>query len=251
MGDDVVGRVEALAIERVGDHRHRAVVLVAHHTPRQMLARDLAALEVEGVAIAVVRRHAEDADLAGIFQPAQLAIVRDIAPHQIPALAAPCRALTPQRTGPQPLDRRVPLHILREQRIDDDDVGVKDIDIGRCVRPKVARRAGDDARRHDAFRLGQRAARRGDGGNRADQRPPRHRAAIFPPVLVVACHEKSSPNIAGDGGLIRYASPEFTHPAPRAPRLWPDCRPTNATRSPRRRACASSAALRGRAPWRS
>src|SRR5439155_1151201 len=54
MRDDVVGRVEPLAVVLVGDERDGPVVLVAHHAPGQVLARELAALEVERVAVAVV-----------------------------------------------------------------------------------------------------------------------------------------------------------------------------------------------------
>src|SRR5207249_4797282 len=124
MRDGVVWRVETLAVEGVGDHRHRAVVLVADDAPSQMLARDLPALEIEGIAVAVVGWRAEDADLTVVVEPAQLAVVRDVAPHQVPALAAPGRPLGPQRAGPQALDRGVALYVLREQRVDDDDVGV-------------------------------------------------------------------------------------------------------------------------------
>src|SRR5205807_9461154 len=64
MRDDVVRGVERLAVVLVRDDRHRAVVLVAHDAPGEVLARELAALEVEGVAVAVVRRSAEHGDAA-------------------------------------------------------------------------------------------------------------------------------------------------------------------------------------------
>src|SRR5215471_18881679 len=145
--NDVIGRIEALAVEQVGDHRRRAVVLVADDAPRQMLAGNLPALEIEGVAVAVVGRHAKDADLTGVFEPAQLAIVRDVAPHEITALGTPGRALGPQRAGPQSLDRPVSLYVIPEEGIDDNYVGVPGVDVRRRVNAKVAGRAGDDARR--------------------------------------------------------------------------------------------------------
>src|SRR5215470_19238130 len=52
MGNHVVGRVEALAVVAVGDDRDRAVELVAYDPPGQMLATELAPLEVEGIAVA-------------------------------------------------------------------------------------------------------------------------------------------------------------------------------------------------------
>src|SRR5262245_34898094 len=64
VGDDVVRRVQALAVVGVGDDGDRAVVLVADDAPREVLAGELAALEVEGVAVAVVRGHPEDAHAA-------------------------------------------------------------------------------------------------------------------------------------------------------------------------------------------
>jgi hypothetical protein len=188
--DSIVRRIEALAVEGVGDHRDRAVVLIADDASRQMLAGDLPALEIKSVAVAVVGRGAENADLSVVVEPAQLAIVRDVAPHDITTLAAPGRALCPQRTRPQALDRRVALHIFREQRIDDDDVGVEPIDVGRRVGSELARRAGDDGGRHPLFRLRQHLARPGDrrtGGECCDQAPARQAgAAVF-----VACHSSS------------------------------------------------------------
>ena len=47
MRHGVVGRVQPLALEVVGQHRDRAVELVAHDAPRQVLAGQLPALEVE------------------------------------------------------------------------------------------------------------------------------------------------------------------------------------------------------------
>ena len=147
MGHDVVGRVELLALERLGQHRRRAVELVAHDAPRQVLARELAALEVEGVAVAVVGRRAEDADAAVVLDPAQLAIVGDVAPHEIAALRVPRRPFRPQRAGPQALDGRVGLAQRIEGRIDGDDVGIGEVDVGWRVRAEVARRCRDGGRR--------------------------------------------------------------------------------------------------------
>src|SRR5204863_9179864 len=104
MRNDVVRRVERLAVVLVSDDRHRAVVLVANDAPGEVLARELTALEVEGVAVAVVRRSAEDGDAAVVVEPAELLLVRDVTPHEVPALRAPRRALRPQRARPDPHD---------------------------------------------------------------------------------------------------------------------------------------------------
>src|SRR5439155_8996281 len=100
MRDDVVGRVEPLAVVLVGDERDGPVVLVAHHAPGQVLARELAALEVERVAVAVVRRLAEHGHAAVVLQPPELPVVGDVAPDEIASLAAPRGAFRPQRARP-------------------------------------------------------------------------------------------------------------------------------------------------------
>ena len=69
-----------------------------------MLARELPALKIERVAIAVVRRHAEYADLTVLLEPAQLAVIGDIAPDKIAPDAVPCGTLGPERTRVEPLD---------------------------------------------------------------------------------------------------------------------------------------------------
>src|ERR1700730_8430844 len=122
-----------------------------------MLAGDLAALEVERIAVAVVRRHSEDADLAIVFEPPQLAIIGDVAPHEIPALSVPCRPLGPQRPGPQASDRAVLLRVLIEERIDRDDVGVPEVGGGRSIGAEIAGWASDRAWRCGPLRLSHRA----------------------------------------------------------------------------------------------
>src|SRR5438132_837126 len=52
--------------------------------------------KVEGVAVAVVGRHEEDAHMAIIFQQAQLSVVGDVAPQQVALLAAAGRPFCPQ-----------------------------------------------------------------------------------------------------------------------------------------------------------
>jgi hypothetical protein len=150
MWHDVVRRIESLALVRVGDDRDRAIVLVPNDAPGQVLARELAALEVERVAVAVVRRHAEHLHASVVLEPPQLPIVRDVAPDEIAPLPAPRRAFRPERTRPQPLDRCVALPVAVEQRIDRDHVGI-DVRARVCVRRPVARRARDRARRLGRF----------------------------------------------------------------------------------------------------
>src|SRR5262249_16761122 len=150
------------------------------------LTGDLPALEIEGVTVTIVRRYAEDTDRAIVFDPTQLAIVRDVAPHKIAALSIPCRALCPQRTLPQPHDRRVRLHVLPKHWIDDDDVWIPEIGRGCSVRAKIARRGGYYRLRRGFFRLGHHAARardRGAGRHRSNQSPARYCPAVCPPAV--------------------------------------------------------------------
>ena len=142
----VVGRIQALAVEARRDDRRRSVELVADHASPEVLARQLPALVIEGVAVAVVRRRAEHADAAIVFDPPHLAVVGDVAPHEKLAHRAPSGSLAPQATGPQPLDRRVDLEAA-ERRVDGEHIGVGEVSGRRAVGAKVARRLRDDARR--------------------------------------------------------------------------------------------------------
>src|SRR5215831_7528412 len=99
-------------------------MLVPDHAPREVLAGELPALEVERVPIAVIGRTPEDGHAAIVFEPAQLAIVWDVTPDQIAPLAAPDGPLGPEHPGPESLDRRVPLPITVKKWIDDDDIGI-------------------------------------------------------------------------------------------------------------------------------
>ena len=147
MRDDVVRRVERLAVIAIGNHRHAAVVLVAHDAARQVLARQLPALNVERVAVGVVRWAAKHADVIVVLDPPHLPVVRDVTPDQISPLARPRRPFAPERAGPQPLDGAVGLHQPAELGIDDEDVWIVEIGGGRRVGTEIARRVGDDARR--------------------------------------------------------------------------------------------------------
>jgi hypothetical protein len=135
--DDVVRRVELLAVPGIGQDSLRAVKLVADDAAVQMLAGDLAALGVEGVAVAVAGRISEDGDVAVLVQPPKLAVVRDVAPDEVAAGLAPGRAFHPESAGPEPLDRGVALTEGGKPGIEDDDVGIG-VALGQGVRTVVA-----------------------------------------------------------------------------------------------------------------
>jgi hypothetical protein len=78
---EIIRRIETLATVGVSDDSDRGVVFVTHYSPVQVLAGKLASLKVEAVAIAVVGRHPEDADVTILLKPPQLPIVWDVTPN--------------------------------------------------------------------------------------------------------------------------------------------------------------------------
>src|SRR5258705_2234727 len=109
-----------------------------------MFAGELAALEVERVAVRVVGRRAKDSDATVVLRPSDLAINGNVAPQQIAALRAPGWAFGPQQSGIEALDRRVGLREILERRIDRDDVGVPEIGGRRAAGTEIARRGSDN-----------------------------------------------------------------------------------------------------------
>ena len=81
MHHGIVGGVEGFAAVAVGEHGDLTVVLVAHYAAVAVFARNLASGPVEGVAVAVAAGMTECAHVSVLLQPAQLNIVRDIAPE--------------------------------------------------------------------------------------------------------------------------------------------------------------------------
>ncbi len=101
---DVVGRVEALALEVVGQHGDAAVVLGPGDAPAQALvgrafAGDQAALVVAGQAVGVVRGCAIDAQGLADLVPAHDAVVGNVTDQQVAAIAHPYRAFGPAQAG--------------------------------------------------------------------------------------------------------------------------------------------------------
>ena len=88
--DDVVGRVQALALEAVGEHRHFAVEFGAQDAAVVMRAGDQTTLAVARLAVGKAGRLAEDLDAAAL-RPTHDPVVRDVAHQQTVA----CRRTTP------------------------------------------------------------------------------------------------------------------------------------------------------------
>src|SRR3954453_4886714 len=80
MRDDVVRRVQLLAVVIVAKHGRGAVMFITRHPPGQMFAGKLTALEIERVAVGIVGRRAEHADATVVFAPAHLPVVGNVAP---------------------------------------------------------------------------------------------------------------------------------------------------------------------------
>src|SRR5690348_17095592 len=83
MDDDVIRPVEPFPVELVGQNGDFAGLLVANKTPGLVLASELAALPVERIAIAEIGWFAKYVHMAVFFEPAHLAVVRNVAPDQI------------------------------------------------------------------------------------------------------------------------------------------------------------------------
>ena len=81
MDDDVVGRVQALALETSRRHRRRATGLV-RTTPAAMLAGQLTTFVVERVAVAVAGWIAKHRHPSIVVNPPHLHVVGDVAPDQ-------------------------------------------------------------------------------------------------------------------------------------------------------------------------
>ena len=119
LDDYVVGAVEALPLVAIGDDGDRPVVLGARDAPRAVLAAHEPTLAVDGVAVGVARRGAEDADVPGRLVPAQHAVVRDVAPHEVAAGGEVGRALVPATAIGEPLEPRAALDAEPEAVLDD------------------------------------------------------------------------------------------------------------------------------------
>src|SRR5262249_21327080 len=133
---DVVRRVEAAALVVVGEHGDAAVPLRARDAARTVLAADEATLAVPRVTVGVVGWVAEGADRLPL-DPAQDAVVGDVAPHEEVAVREITGPLCPARAGIQLLQPAVAAQEFAEVGLDD-LVVVVHIGAPRCCVPPCA-----------------------------------------------------------------------------------------------------------------
>ena len=139
------GALSGLPLNSLGQDGGLAVVLVADDAAGAVLAGDLAALAVEGVAVGVAGGVPHDAHVAVVLEPAELDVVGDVGPDEVLADAVPGRPLGPEHAGMEAPDRGVADLDLGEARVEDEDVGVG-VAGGFGVGPVVSRRRGDGGR---------------------------------------------------------------------------------------------------------
>ena len=121
----IIGSVQLFALKLVHQDSDRAIVFGARQAARVMLASQQPALPIAEIAVAVVRRAAENAHLARIFQPPQDAIVGDVAEQEISPVSKPNRPFGPARARVQALDCGIRDSIFSEARIDNFHSGIR------------------------------------------------------------------------------------------------------------------------------
>ena len=142
MHGEIVGSVEMLALERVHEDGDGSVVLRAREAAGVVFAGEQAALAVAIVAVAVVGGATERGDFAGVGVVAQDAVVGNVAPEKIVAIAEPDGAFGPARAGVEALDGGIALDVFAETRVNGFDGG---IGIGRGILALL--RGGESERR--------------------------------------------------------------------------------------------------------
>jgi hypothetical protein len=95
MDHDIVGSVQRFALPFIRQHGYCALMFVTDHAAIAVFASNLPSLKIEGVAVAVARRTAEDTHMTILFQPPHLAIIGNVAPEQITTYRVPGRAFGP------------------------------------------------------------------------------------------------------------------------------------------------------------
>src|SRR5690349_21708148 len=113
----IVRRIERLALVVIRQYRDRAIGFGSGDAARIVFAGNESSLPVTSVAVAVIRRTAEDANLASVLQPPQHAVIGNVAEEKITSIAKPYRPLGPPCPGIQAFHRGTNDPVLGETRI--------------------------------------------------------------------------------------------------------------------------------------
>src|SRR5262249_44258926 len=140
MDDDVVRRVQSLALKLFSDDRDGPIRFIANDAAAAMLAGELPSFEVERIAVAVAGRIAEGRNVAILFDPAHLHVVGNVAPYQVATDAVPRRTLGPQGSKMEASDDGVVDDIPPETLVESDNVRIGILD---RVLPRPVPRRGD------------------------------------------------------------------------------------------------------------
>src|SRR5208282_360820 len=124
MNGEIVGSVELFALIAVHQNRDRAVRFGARYAAGVVFAGEQAALAVAKVAVAVIRRAAKNGDFVGVFEPAEHAVVRNVAEEKVAAVAEPDGAFGPARSGVKTLDGGAVHSVFCETRVNHFDGGI-------------------------------------------------------------------------------------------------------------------------------
>ncbi|BBP64434.1 hypothetical protein PHLH5_19750 [Pseudomonas sp. Cab53] len=130
LADDVVGRVERLALETVRQHGDRAVVLGAGHAPAfagrgGTFAHQQSSLAIPAHAVGEVGVFAVHREIAGDFIPAHDAVVGNVTDQQVTTVADPHRPFRPAQAGGELFHAGVEDAQVHEARVEDIDQRVR------------------------------------------------------------------------------------------------------------------------------
>ena len=121
LADDVVGRIETLALEAVCESGDGAIVLgAADAAGHRAFAGDQATLQVACVAVGVIRGFAKHGSHTGDGVPADDAVVCHIAGQQIAPITKPHGSFHPAKAGRQPLHTGAEQAVFQKRRVQHD-----------------------------------------------------------------------------------------------------------------------------------
>src|SRR5262245_58345233 len=125
MADEIVRGIQYLSLELVGDDRGGSIVFLPGDSSIAVFTGKQTALVVEGIAVGITHRMAEGADMAIFFEPAKLAVIRNVAPDNKMTLRAPGGSFGPEGSGMEAENGSVSDPILVEALVERDDVRLR------------------------------------------------------------------------------------------------------------------------------